>query len=214
MEALTAVSVACLTIYDMVKAAERGMRIEGIRLVEKRGGKSGRLSREGALTMALLSGRRCARPRARRRRAAARRSACRSPRPTAACSPTDLAALRTQPPARCLRDGRLRGARRRCRDRAGDAQADRRGRGRAPVRRHGRAGRDRAHLHRRRAAGRHRHGGDPGEHRARGRRHRGRAPLRRAGATSASPGSTSRKATSACARAAASPAATSRSPPR
>ena len=41
MEALTAVSVACLTIYDMVKAAERGMRIEGIRLLEKRGGKSG-----------------------------------------------------------------------------------------------------------------------------------------------------------------------------
>jgi len=41
MEALTAVSVACLTIYDMVKAAERGMRIEGIRLTEKRGGKSG-----------------------------------------------------------------------------------------------------------------------------------------------------------------------------
>ena len=41
MEALTAVSVACLTIYDMVKAAERGMRIEGIRLVEKHGGKSG-----------------------------------------------------------------------------------------------------------------------------------------------------------------------------
>jgi cyclic pyranopterin phosphate synthase len=41
MEALTAVSVACLTIYDMVKAAERGMRIEDIHLVEKRGGKSG-----------------------------------------------------------------------------------------------------------------------------------------------------------------------------
>ena len=35
MEALTAVSVACLTIYDMVKAVERGMRIEGIRLLEK-----------------------------------------------------------------------------------------------------------------------------------------------------------------------------------
>ena len=35
MEALTAVSVACLTIYDMVKAVERGMRIEGIRLIEK-----------------------------------------------------------------------------------------------------------------------------------------------------------------------------------
>jgi cyclic pyranopterin phosphate synthase len=41
MEALTAVSVACLTIYDMVKAVERGMRIEGIHLIEKRGGKSG-----------------------------------------------------------------------------------------------------------------------------------------------------------------------------
>ena len=41
MEALTSVAVACLTIYDMVKAVERGMRIEGIRLIEKRGGKSG-----------------------------------------------------------------------------------------------------------------------------------------------------------------------------
>jgi cyclic pyranopterin phosphate synthase len=41
MEALTAVSVACLTIYDMVKAVERGMRIEDIHLIEKRGGKSG-----------------------------------------------------------------------------------------------------------------------------------------------------------------------------
>jgi cyclic pyranopterin monophosphate synthase len=41
MEALTAVSIACLTIYDMVKAAERGMRIEGIRLLEKSGGASG-----------------------------------------------------------------------------------------------------------------------------------------------------------------------------
>ena len=41
MEALTAVSIACLTIYDMVKAVDRGMRIEGIHIVEKRGGKSG-----------------------------------------------------------------------------------------------------------------------------------------------------------------------------
>ncbi len=41
MEALTAVSVACLTIYDMVKAAEKSMRIENIRLLEKFGGKSG-----------------------------------------------------------------------------------------------------------------------------------------------------------------------------
>ena len=42
MEALTAVSVACLTIYDMVKAVDRGMRIEGIRLRLKSGGRSGR----------------------------------------------------------------------------------------------------------------------------------------------------------------------------
>ncbi len=41
MEALTAVSVACLTIYDMIKAVERGMRIDGVRLVEKTGGRSG-----------------------------------------------------------------------------------------------------------------------------------------------------------------------------
>src|ERR1700719_1591265 len=41
MEALTAVSVACLTVYDMVKAVDRGMRIEGIRLVEKSGGRRG-----------------------------------------------------------------------------------------------------------------------------------------------------------------------------
>ena len=41
MEALTAVAIACLTIYDMAKAADRGMRIEGVRLVEKSGGKSG-----------------------------------------------------------------------------------------------------------------------------------------------------------------------------
>ncbi|MBZ8132330.1 cyclic pyranopterin monophosphate synthase MoaC [Afifella sp. IM 167] len=41
MEALTAVSVACLTIYDMAKAADRGMRITGIRLLAKSGGRSG-----------------------------------------------------------------------------------------------------------------------------------------------------------------------------
>ncbi|MGU3493660.1 cyclic pyranopterin monophosphate synthase MoaC [Xanthobacteraceae bacterium A53D] len=41
MEALTAVSVACLTIYDMAKAADRGMRIGNIRLLEKLGGRSG-----------------------------------------------------------------------------------------------------------------------------------------------------------------------------
>jgi cyclic pyranopterin phosphate synthase len=46
MEALTAVAIACLTIYDMVKAVDRGMRIEGIRLVEKSGGRSGRYRAE------------------------------------------------------------------------------------------------------------------------------------------------------------------------
>ncbi|QAY96792.1 cyclic pyranopterin monophosphate synthase MoaC [Methylovirgula ligni] len=47
MEALTAVSVACLTIYDMLKAADRAMRIEGIELIEKTGGKSGPFRRDG-----------------------------------------------------------------------------------------------------------------------------------------------------------------------
>ncbi len=41
MEALTAVSVACLTIYDMLKAVDRTMTIEGVRLLAKSGGKSG-----------------------------------------------------------------------------------------------------------------------------------------------------------------------------
>ena len=48
MEALTAVSVACLTIYDMAKAVDRGRRIEGVRLIEKSGGKSGLWRAEGA----------------------------------------------------------------------------------------------------------------------------------------------------------------------
>ena len=41
MEALTAVSVACLTIYDMLKAADKAMTLDGIRLLEKTGGRSG-----------------------------------------------------------------------------------------------------------------------------------------------------------------------------
>jgi cyclic pyranopterin monophosphate synthase len=45
MEALTAVSIACLTIYDMVKAVDRGMTFSGIRLIEKTGGRSGRFKR-------------------------------------------------------------------------------------------------------------------------------------------------------------------------
>ena len=48
MEALTAASVACLTIYDMAKAMDRGMEITNLRLVEKAGGKSGHWRREDA----------------------------------------------------------------------------------------------------------------------------------------------------------------------
>jgi cyclic pyranopterin phosphate synthase len=47
MEALTAVAVACLTIYDMAKAADRAMTIGGIRLIEKRGGRSGTWKAKG-----------------------------------------------------------------------------------------------------------------------------------------------------------------------
>ncbi|WP_144574085.1 cyclic pyranopterin monophosphate synthase MoaC [Agrobacterium sp. DE0009] len=46
MEALTAVSIACLTIYDMAKAADKGMEIVNIRLLEKSGGKSGSFRRQ------------------------------------------------------------------------------------------------------------------------------------------------------------------------
>jgi cyclic pyranopterin phosphate synthase len=48
MEALTAVSVALLTAYDMLKAVDRAMRIDGIRLLEKRGGRSGDRTAEPA----------------------------------------------------------------------------------------------------------------------------------------------------------------------
>ena len=47
MEALTAVSVAALTVYDMLKAAEKTLRIEGIRLLRKEGGKSGTFEADG-----------------------------------------------------------------------------------------------------------------------------------------------------------------------
>ena len=48
MEALTAVSVACLTLYDMLKAADKAMTIEGVRLVHKTGGASGDVHRAEA----------------------------------------------------------------------------------------------------------------------------------------------------------------------
>ena len=130
MEALTAVSVACLTLYDMVKAVERGMRIEGIRLVEKRGGKSGTLSGARSRYGAVAVGRRRARSRARRRRAAAAEDAPLA-RPMAACWPQmSLRCARSR--LRRLRHGRLCGARRRRGIGAGDAQDHRRGRRRPP----------------------------------------------------------------------------------
>ncbi len=50
MEALTAVTVAALTIYDMCKAVDRGMQIQDVRLLEKQGGKSGHWLRDGAIS--------------------------------------------------------------------------------------------------------------------------------------------------------------------
>ena len=113
MEALTAVSVACLTIYDMVKAVERGMKIEKIRLIEKRGGKSGiyraRLTRMALLPVAeaieqILRG---VEPLPAESVGLGRRARLRAgARPDRATHPAA---------GRPLRDGRLRGARRRCR---------------------------------------------------------------------------------------------------
>ena len=209
MEALTAVSVACLTIYDMVKAVERGMRIEGIRLVEKRGGKSGHYRGEGVSRAALMSVAEALRARARRRRRRCPPKPRRSHDAHGRVLAADLAAHAHPAAGRCLRDGRLCGARRRRRERAGDAQGDRRGRGRASVRRRGRRRRGRAHLHRRRGAARRRHRRDPGEHR---RATATRVIVNAAGAsaagTSAAPGSISRKATCCSPRAAGSPTAT------
>jgi len=68
MEALTAVAAACLTVYDMLKRYEKGMRIEGLELVEKLGGRSGHWRRDGAGAGAA-SGARGTRARSRRTRA-------------------------------------------------------------------------------------------------------------------------------------------------
>ena len=134
MEALTAVSVACLTIYDMVKAVERGMRIEGIRLVEKQRRQVRPLPRRRSRAVALM-------PVA---EALARVLADAAPLPAEAVPlddahgrvlAADLAALRTQPPADV---SAMDGYAVRAADVAAvpaTAQADRRGRGRPSVRR-------------------------------------------------------------------------------
>ena len=66
MEALAAVAAACLTVYDMLKRYEKGMSIERVELIEKRGGRSGHWRREGG---AATGPRRAAPPRSRRTRA-------------------------------------------------------------------------------------------------------------------------------------------------
>jgi cyclic pyranopterin phosphate synthase len=66
MEALTAVAAACLTVYDMLKMYERGMRIEELALMEKRGGRSGLWRRASAGSPGRRAG---TRPRSRRTRA-------------------------------------------------------------------------------------------------------------------------------------------------
>jgi cyclic pyranopterin monophosphate synthase len=58
MEALTAVSAACLTVYDMLKRYERGMRIEALELLEKKGGRSGHWRRGRALSSLPVNARR------------------------------------------------------------------------------------------------------------------------------------------------------------
>ena len=170
MEALTAVSVACLTIYDMVKAVERGMRIEGIRLLEKQR-RQVRPLRGRELTMALMSVA-DALARARRRRAAAAED--RLPWTSLGRVLTaDVAALRTQPPAALsAMDGyAVRAADvARC---PRNAYSHRRGRRRTSVPRRGRGGPGRAHFHRRRGAARRRRDCHSGEHKPRRRpRHR------------------------------------------
>ncbi len=58
MEALAAVSAGCLTVYDMLKRYERGMRIEGVELIEKRGGRTGTWRRPRAARPARARARR------------------------------------------------------------------------------------------------------------------------------------------------------------
>ena len=98
MEALTAASVACLTIYDMAKAVDRGMVISGIRLVEKTGGKSGDYRAAGADGDGAAAGRRGAASGCSTAPSRSTPKRCRWPTPPAACWPNRVTALRTQPP--------------------------------------------------------------------------------------------------------------------
>ena len=100
MEALVAVSIACLTIYDMVKAVERGMRIEGIRLLRKERRQIRRLSRRGfhRMNRGADAGRRSLGSACSPTRARCRRRRFRSTTRSAACSPrTSLRCARSRP---------------------------------------------------------------------------------------------------------------------
>ena len=173
MEALTAVSVACLTIYDMVKSVERGMRIEGIHAGREAGRQvgplscAGRQSRQGqGVAMALLS---VADALARVLDGATPLPGENAPLDDAhgRVLSSDVVALRTQPPADVsAMDGYA--------VRAADVAAVP-----ATLKLIGEVaaghpfdgtvgpGAGRAHLHRRRGAARRRHDRDPGEHHAR-----------------------------------------------
>ena len=120
MEALTAVSVACLTIYDMAKAVDRGMVISGIRLVEKIRRQVRRLP--GGRTDGAAAGRRRAGAAARRRRARRHRDACRLRDAAGRVLAADLLGAAHAAALRRFGHGRLCRARRRCRLGAGDAR--------------------------------------------------------------------------------------------
>ncbi len=98
MEALTAVSVACLTLYDMLKAVDRDMSIEGVRVTHKAGGRSGEYPpQEGRLRWRCSpSTRRCGASSMARRRSAPRAST--SSAPPIACWPRTSRRRLTQPP--------------------------------------------------------------------------------------------------------------------
>jgi hypothetical protein len=198
MEALTAVSVAALTVYDMLKAVDRAMVIEAIRLALKEGGKSGRYEapdaerRGGACAP---DGALCA-PRP--------PSACRWPRPAVGCLPRTRwrrATSRPLPPrpwtaTPSATPRRVPGARLAV---IGTAAAGARFDGR------GRRGRGGAHLHRRPGARGRRCASDPGGRRARGGTSSRSATAPAGRPTCAPPAATSRRAPRSSGAAAAAP---------
>ena len=135
MEALTAVSIACLTIYDMVKAVERGMRIEGIRLLRKERRQVRRLPRRRTRPDGVDAGRRSAAARAGRRARRCRRRPCALDDALGRVLTRGRRGAAHAAAGGGLGHGRLCGARRRRGAGAGHAQADRRSRRRPSVRR-------------------------------------------------------------------------------